>query len=121
MTSEGVEIEVRGAALWARIARPERGNACGPEVIDGLRAWLTRGAADDAVRALVLTGSGRAFCAGADMRAGAEVMAAATRVADAEPRAAAAPGATSARDEALLSYLARGRALVDAVAGAASR
>lgn len=60
---EAVQIELRGAALWARIARPERGNACGPEVIDGLHAWLARGAADDAVRVLVLTGSGRAFCA----------------------------------------------------------
>ncbi|HST42262.1 MAG TPA: enoyl-CoA hydratase/isomerase family protein, partial [Conexibacter sp.] len=112
-----VAIELRGAALWARIARPERGNACGPEVIDGLHAWLARGATDDAVRVLVLTGSGRAFCAGADMRAGAQVMAAATAAnSDAEPRA---DGAAAARDAALLAYLARGRALVDAVAGAA--
>lgn len=98
MTREAVITFRRGTALWARIDRPERGNACGPEVIDALHAWLDRGAADDAVRVLVLTGSGRSFCAGADMRAGAELL-----------------------DDtaALLAYLDRGRALVDAVAGAA--
>jgi len=93
-----VAIERRGPALWARIDRPDRGNACGPDVIDGLLAWLACGTADDGVRVLVLTGSGRAFCAGADMRAGAELL---------------------DDTDALLAYLDRGRALVDAVASAA--
>jgi enoyl-CoA hydratase/carnithine racemase len=121
-----VAFERRGPALWARIDRPERGNACGPEVIDGLHAWLDRGAADDAVRVLVLTGSGRSFCAGADMRAGAELLAAdrAADEASREVRTSARAAAVSGRDAdaapaALLAYLDRGRALVDAVASAA--
>lgn len=57
------------------------------------------------------------------MRAGAEVMAAAASddAASREPRGDAEPradGAAAARDDALLAYLARGRALVDAVASA---
>lgn len=122
-----VVIERRGPALWARIDRPERGNACGPEVIDGLLAWLACGTADDTVRVLVLTGSGRSFCAGADMRAGAELLTAdraANEAASGGGAGATSDGGASGRSErvattALLAYLDRGRALVDAVASAA--
>ncbi|OLT31662.1 hypothetical protein BJF79_00160 [Actinomadura sp. CNU-125] len=64
-----VAVERRGAALWARIDRPEAGNACGSAVMAGLEDWLDR-AADPGVAVLVLTGTGRAFCAGADLAEG---------------------------------------------------
>jgi enoyl-CoA hydratase/carnithine racemase len=47
--------------------RPDRLNAYTPNMGDELRAALLRADQDEAVRALVLTGAGRGFCAGADM------------------------------------------------------
>jgi enoyl-CoA hydratase/carnithine racemase len=62
-----VALERRGAALWARLDRPEALNSLNYEVLAGLEAAVEEALADEEVRALVLTGSGRAFCAGADL------------------------------------------------------
>jgi enoyl-CoA hydratase/carnithine racemase len=62
-----VETERRGAALWARLARPEAMNSLNYEVLAGLEAAMDAAESTPEVRALVLTGSGRAFCAGADL------------------------------------------------------
>lgn len=69
-----VDVERRGPALWARIDRPEAGNACGSEVMAGLEDWLGR-AGEPGVRVLVLTGTGRSFCAGADLTEGTSLLA----------------------------------------------
>jgi enoyl-CoA hydratase/carnithine racemase len=53
--------------LELRLARPERRNALDEQMVDALRTSLEATAADDAVRAIVLTGEGGAFCAGADL------------------------------------------------------
>ena len=45
--------------------RPERLNAWGPDIAAGLYNAVDRAEADPAVRVLLLTGSGRGFCAGA--------------------------------------------------------
>jgi enoyl-CoA hydratase len=50
------------------INRPERLNALTWDTVRALRATLAALDADDAVRAIVLTGAGRAFCAGLDLR-----------------------------------------------------
>ncbi len=47
--------------------RPERLNSLNTEMAAALRAALERAATDDAVRAVLLTGEGRAFCAGQDL------------------------------------------------------
>lgn len=58
--------EIREGAAWITFDRPERLNSWrGPEYGD-LRAALERALGDDDVRAIVLTGAGRAFSAGAD-------------------------------------------------------
>ena len=49
--------------------RPQVLNALNGELLDGLRDGLARAKADPAVRALLLTGAGRGFCAGADLAA----------------------------------------------------
>jgi enoyl-CoA hydratase/carnithine racemase len=62
----------RGAALWVTIDRAERRNAINTSVLEGIERGFREGAADAAVRAIVLTGAGdRAFCAGADLGGGA--------------------------------------------------
>jgi len=52
--------------------RPEQMNAFSGRMGEELGDAFRRCEEDDAVRAVVLTGAGRAFCAGADMSAGAE-------------------------------------------------
>ncbi len=52
--------------------RPERLNALSSPMIDGLLEALPRLAADAAVAVVVLTGAGRGFCAGGDVKSMAE-------------------------------------------------
>lgn len=55
-----------GVALIS-LNRPERLNAWGADIAAGLHAAIDRAEADPAVRAIVLTGVGRGFCAGANL------------------------------------------------------
>lgn len=56
-----------GAVLTISLNRPERLNAITPALTYGLRDSLARAASDDSVRSIVITGSGRGFCAGGDL------------------------------------------------------
>ena len=60
------ELRDTGVAVL-RLNRPERMNAWGGGLATALYAHLEAAEADPAVRVIVLTGNGRAFCAGADM------------------------------------------------------
>nr|WP_079167175.1 enoyl-CoA hydratase-related protein [Streptomyces nanshensis] len=53
---------------WITLNRPEAMNALTPEQRERIIALLADASADPAVRAVVLTGTGRGFCAGADLR-----------------------------------------------------
>lgn len=66
--TEAVVAEQRGASLWLRLNRPDALNSLSPDVAVGLHAGLDRAAADPSIRTVVLTGTGRAFCAGADLK-----------------------------------------------------
>lgn len=64
----GVLIEEREAGvLTLRLNRPDRLNALNIELGESLVGALRRAADDPSVRAIVLTGAGRAFCAGGDL------------------------------------------------------
>jgi 2-(1,2-epoxy-1,2-dihydrophenyl)acetyl-CoA isomerase len=52
--------------------RPERLNALSPAIMEGLLEGLPRLAGDPAVKVIMLTGAGRAFCAGGDVKSMAE-------------------------------------------------
>jgi enoyl-CoA hydratase len=69
MSSEEVRYEREGAAAILTIDRPGRRNAVDAATADALRRGLERFEADEDARALVLTGAGEAFCAGADLKA----------------------------------------------------
>ena len=63
-----VETERRGQVMVIRMNRPERLNALGRELRAGLaEAWREFRDADD-LEVAVFTGTGRAFCAGEDMK-----------------------------------------------------
>jgi len=63
---------VDGPVLTLTLNRPERLNAVSQELYDGLIAELKRAGETPAIRCVLLTGAGRAFCAGADLKAHAE-------------------------------------------------
>ncbi|OXR41912.1 1,2-epoxyphenylacetyl-CoA isomerase [Nocardia cerradoensis] len=73
-TVEGnpVLIEQRGEIAIVRLHRPDRLNAFTDEMCEHIIAAFDETDADDTIRAVVLTGSGRAFCAGADLAAGGD-------------------------------------------------
>jgi enoyl-CoA hydratase/carnithine racemase len=60
------ELREAGVAVLT-LNRPERMNAWGGGLATAFYSYLDRTEADPNVRAVVVTGSGRAFCAGADM------------------------------------------------------
>jgi crotonobetainyl-CoA hydratase len=64
-----VEYELRGRVALITLNRPDAMNAVNADLATGLGEAVERAAADPAVRVLVLTGRGRAFCAGADLKA----------------------------------------------------
>jgi len=60
-------IEDRGAVRTLTMNRPEKRNALDNALTEALLASLRAADADEAVNAIVLTGAGPAFCAGADL------------------------------------------------------
>ncbi|MCR5977596.1 enoyl-CoA hydratase [Gordonia jinghuaiqii] len=65
-----ITVERDGEIAIFRLNRPDRLNAFTVQMGEELRAAFDETDADDTVRAVVLTGTGRAFCAGADLEAG---------------------------------------------------
>jgi enoyl-CoA hydratase/carnithine racemase len=66
--SNPVRYEVVRGVAWLTIDRPEARNALSKAVREGLFDGVRRFNADGTARVLVLTGAGRAFCAGADLK-----------------------------------------------------
>jgi len=68
--AEPTLYEIRNHAAWITLNQPERRNALTEALVrsllDNLRAAIT----DAGVRAVVITGAGPAFCAGADLKSG---------------------------------------------------
>ena len=71
MTNDLLEA-VRDGVATLTLNRPERLNALSRPMLDALLETLPRLAASPDVGAVVLTGAGRAFCAGGDVKAMAE-------------------------------------------------
>ena len=71
MSEPAVLYSAEGGVATLTMNRPEVLNALNNDLLVGLRAGLARAKADDAVRAVLLTGAGRGFCAGADLAANA--------------------------------------------------
>jgi 2-(1,2-epoxy-1,2-dihydrophenyl)acetyl-CoA isomerase len=67
-----VQVQRRGAVTTIVLDRPQAMNAVDNGLGDELLAALREAGRDDEVRAVVLTGNGRAFSSGADLRAGFE-------------------------------------------------
>ncbi|MFS0895791.1 enoyl-CoA hydratase [Mycolicibacterium litorale] len=66
------EVTAAGVAV-VTLNRPDRLNTWGSDISSGFYSAMDRAEADPAVRAIVLTGNGRAFCAGAHLGAMATI------------------------------------------------
>lgn len=73
-------LRVEGGVLILTLNRPEARNALSPALVEDLHTALDRFVDDDSLRAAVLTGTGRGFCAGLDLKVFAAAAADRTRV-----------------------------------------
>jgi enoyl-CoA hydratase/carnithine racemase len=69
-TFSEIRYDVEDGVCTVTLNRPDRLNAVTPTTISELGEAWERADADDRVRAVIVTGAGRAFCAGADLGAG---------------------------------------------------
>jgi enoyl-CoA hydratase/carnithine racemase len=72
MEPEQIIAEVQDGILTITLNRPDRMNAWTERMARELMEAFDRADADDEVRAVIVTGAGRAFCAGADLERGGE-------------------------------------------------
>lgn len=63
-----VTVDVTDSIAWLTLNRPEAMNALNRPLVAALDSALSLVASDSAVRVVVLTGSGKAFCAGGDLK-----------------------------------------------------
>lgn len=69
-TYQAILVDQHDTVAVITLNRPERLNAWTPTMAHELSAALLAADRDDTVRSVVITGAGRAFCAGADLTAG---------------------------------------------------
>ena len=62
-----VRCQTEGPSLIITLDRPEKLNALTPAMLQGIREGLQRANEDPSVRAVILTGGEKVFCAGADI------------------------------------------------------
>ena len=67
-----IKVDTEGGVGWIRFNRPDKMNAIGAVTRTQLGEAIKQAERDDAIRVVVLTGSGRAFCSGADVTEMAE-------------------------------------------------
>ncbi len=71
-TYNTILYSVENNILTITLHRPERMNAWNREMFEELYSAFDRSDTDDEVKAVIITGEGRAFCAGADLSRGAD-------------------------------------------------
>ena len=64
-----VLYEVADGVATITLNRPEAMNTIGDDMLPRITAYMAQVASDDSIRAVILTGAGRAFCAGGDLNA----------------------------------------------------
>lgn len=68
MSSKHIKFSKKNGVGVITLNKPDRLNAIDPAMRDELGVRLKKAADDDSVKVVVLTGAGRAFCAGGDMK-----------------------------------------------------
>jgi enoyl-CoA hydratase len=68
LAEKTVRYEVRDAIAHITLDRPDARNALSAQLMKELTGAFERAGRDDAVRVVILTGAGKAFCAGVDLK-----------------------------------------------------
>lgn len=68
MEFETIRYELDGGVLTMTLNRPDSFNACNEQMTTDLQAALKEAEKDKNVRAIILTGAGKAFCSGQDLK-----------------------------------------------------
>lgn len=68
MQYKTIKFEIRESGAWITFNRPNDMNSLSREMFDQLDKVLMQCKTDDNIRVVVITGSGRAFCTGADLK-----------------------------------------------------
>jgi enoyl-CoA hydratase/carnithine racemase len=66
---EDLLVEQKNHALWITLNRPEASNAYSTNMVNGLVEVIRHADNDNSIRAIVITGAGKNFCAGGDIKA----------------------------------------------------
>ncbi len=74
MSFETILYQIENSILTVTLNRPDKLNAMTPTLLRELKEAFEQANADQSVRVVILTGSGRGFCAGADLTAASELM-----------------------------------------------
>jgi len=62
-----IKYEIKNEIGILTLNRPEKRNALHPELVKQMKSKLKEAAEDESVKVLIITGEGKAFCAGADL------------------------------------------------------
>ena len=68
MPDEAVLYEAKDGIATITLNRPENRNSMTPDVLAGFEASIARAREDSSLRVVIISGSGKSFCAGADFR-----------------------------------------------------
>lgn len=68
--NDAVRYHISGAVATLTLDQPDNRNALTPALVDGLGDGLASAVKDESARVIVLTNTGPAFCAGADLKGG---------------------------------------------------
>lgn len=66
---EDLLVEQKGSSLWITLNRPEASNAYSMGMVKALVEVIRHADLDNSIRAMVITGAGKNFCAGGDVKA----------------------------------------------------
>ncbi len=100
MAYETIRVSVEDHVQTITLHRPEKLNAFTGQMMNEMIAAFDEADANDDVRVVIVTGEGRAFCAGADLSAGASTFELSKRKDRAQPKESA-DGKTDYSDEAI--------------------
>ncbi|AEB94394.1 3-hydroxypropionyl-CoA dehydratase [Metallosphaera cuprina] len=67
MEYETLETKKEGNLFWITLNRPDKLNALNSKLLEELNRAVSEGESDPEVRVIIITGKGKAFCAGADI------------------------------------------------------
>jgi enoyl-CoA hydratase/carnithine racemase len=105
MAFQEILLDVADGVATITLNRPDKLNAFTGRMMHELIEAFDRTDADDGVRVVIMTGAGRAFCAGADLSAGAKTFDYAARSDDLSSRAGQA---SPVRDDGSVDYAHEG-------------